>query len=128
MRNYLQSFDRFVTLSYKGRFLKDRLGLDVKSYAIEFVRDLNAIILPGSARNQTARHLTPRFVRIASVFTIDGDASLPLRNRLLWGGDLFYEWVPELYVNFPQSNPQDLPIGCPLEKSGHSDAGVQSRL
>lgn len=118
VRNYLQSFDRFVTLSYKGRFLKDRLGLDVKSYAIEFVRDLNAIILPGSARNPNGTTFDTQIRSYRVGLTIDGDASLPLRNRLLWGGDLFYEWVPELYVNFPQSNPQDLPIGCPLEKSG----------
>jgi hypothetical protein len=34
VRNHLQSFDRYVTLQYKGRFLKDRLGLDAKAYAV----------------------------------------------------------------------------------------------
>lgn len=120
VRNYLQSFDRFVTLSYKGRFLKDRLGLDIKGYAIEFVRDLNAVILPASSRNPSGTTFDTAIRSYRMGLTIDGDASLPLRNRLLWGGDLFYEWAPEMTVRFPISAPEALPISCPLEQAGRT--------
>ena len=118
IRNHLQSFDRYVTLQYKGRFLKDRLGLDVKSYAVEFVRDLDAVLLPGSSRNPSGTTFNTDIRSYRVGLTVDGDATLPLRNRLLWGGDLFYEWVPEPTVHFPLSEPKDLPISCPLEKPG----------
>jgi outer membrane receptor protein involved in Fe transport len=118
VRNHLQSFDRFVTLQYKGRFLKDRLGLDIKAYAVEFVRDLDAVLLPGSSRNPSGTTFNTAIRSYRTGLTIDGDATLPLRNRLLWGGDLFYEWAPELTVQFPLSDPKDLPISCPLERSG----------
>lgn len=118
IQNYLQAFDRFVTLSYKGRFLKDRLGLDIKGYAVEFVRDFNAVILPGSPRNLSGTTFATEARSYRVGLTIDGDASLPLRNRLLWGGDVFHEWAPEWTVRFPLSRPEDLPISCPLEKPG----------
>jgi hypothetical protein len=51
-----------------------------------------------------------------------------LRNRLLWGGDLFYEWAPEPTVQFPLSDPKDLPISCPLERSGMTSPVFKPQL
>ena len=118
VRNHLQVFDRFVTLQYKGRFLKDRLGLDIKSYAVEFIRDLDAVLLPGSSRNPSGTTFNTEIRSYRLGLTVDGDATLPLRNRLLWGGDLFYDWVPEPTVRFPLSTPESLPISCPLSQPG----------
>ncbi|MCS6914224.1 MAG: TonB-dependent receptor [Myxococcales bacterium] len=113
--NRFTVLDRYLVLQYKSRFLRDRMGLDTKLYGIEFVRDIAAVSLPPS-------RLLPRGLSFAAAahayrvgMTLDGDTTLPLRNRLLWGGEVFHEWVPEVQVSFPQADPARLPLGCPLQ-------------
>jgi outer membrane receptor protein involved in Fe transport len=114
-KNYIDIFDRYLTLQYKSRFLKDRVGLDAKLYGIQFVRDINALIIPGSALLPPGLTITAPTESYRLGFSIDGDASLPLRNRLLWGGDVFHEWVPAAQVTFPDIPAASLPIACPLQ-------------
>jgi len=115
VRNFIDIIDRYLTLQYKSRFLKDRVGLDAKLYGIQFVRDINAAILPGSAVLPSGLNITAPLTSYRVGFSIDGDASLPLRNRLLWGGDVFHELVPTTSVDFPGIDPARLPIACPLQ-------------
>lgn len=114
VKNYINIIDRFITLQYKSRFLKDRVGIDAKLYGIQFVRDIDAVIVPGSALLPSGLNIETPLVSYRAGFSIDGDAALPLRNRLLWGGDVFYEVVPTVSVDFPDVDPSRLPIACPL--------------
>ena len=41
-------YDRYGVLEYKDRFCKDRFGLTVKGYCIQFVRDYRHPALPAS--------------------------------------------------------------------------------
>lgn len=112
-RNEFTVLDRYVTLQFKGRFLKDQIGVDAKAYGIEFVRDIHALTVPASRLlPQGLVFAAPvRSYRVGATF--DGDATLPLRNRLLYGGEVFYEWVPEVPVSFPGARPERLPLACP---------------
>lgn len=113
IRNGITVLDRYLTLQYRDRFLNDRLGLDAKVYGIEFYRDIQAVSISPSilAPNGLSFSASVRSYRIGG--TVDGDVTLP-RNRLLFGGEAFYEWVPEATVSFPTTEPARLPLGCPL--------------
>jgi outer membrane receptor protein involved in Fe transport len=123
-QNYLNTFDRFLTLQYKSRFLQDRVGVDAKLYGIQFERSLNFVIVPGSTLDPTGLSISAPVDSYRVGFSVDGDATLPHHNRLLFGGDVFHEWVPtssvELTTNnadavgVPPLNPAQLPINCPL--------------
>src|SRR5581483_5190865 len=39
----------------------------------------------------------------------------PFRNRLLWGGDVFHEVVPEVDATILGLPPAKLPLSCPLQ-------------
>jgi iron complex outermembrane receptor protein len=114
MRNSFTALDRFITLQYKGRFFKDRIGIDTKLYGIEFVRDIAAVTVPPSRLLASGLTFSANVRSYRVGTTIDGDAALPLRNRLLFGGEVFHEWVPEVAVTFPGANPARLPLACPL--------------
>lgn len=118
VRNRLTVLDRYVVLQYKDRFLQDRLGLDLKVYGIEFERDVAPVTLPGSLALPTGLsfHADVRSYRVGGTF--DGDLALPRRNRLLFGGEAFHEWVPRTDLIFPEAqDPQHplLPLACPLD-------------
>lgn len=122
IKNYINILDRYLTIQYKSRFLKDRLGLDAKLYGIQFVRDINALIVPGTSVNPAGVNLEVPLASYRVGFSVDGDASLPLRNKLLFGGDVFHERVGETNISFTtnlgepfNNNPGRLPINCPLE-------------
>ena len=94
-------YDRYGVLEYKDRFAKDRLGLTVKGYGTQFVRDF------GVAALSVERVLAPRPTTPATpgglhfsfagqqIFrfggTADLDVNLPFNIRLLAGGEFFYE-------------------------------------
>lgn len=114
VRNYLNTFDRYITLQAKGRFLKDRLGLDAKLYGIQFERHLSFPILPGTLLNPNAISIETPVYSYRVGFSVDGDATLPFHNRLLFGGDVFHEWVPTTGLTLSIDDPGKLPVNCPL--------------
>lgn len=113
--NMVGGFDRFVTLQFKNRFLHDRLGLDAKLYGIQFERNIDFVVLPGTALNTTGVTLATDFRGYRAGFSVDGDAALPLRNKLLFGGDVFHEWNPQSNLQFAPISPAAVPINCPLQ-------------
>lgn len=115
LRNFLNTIDRYVTLQYKSRFLKDRLGIDAKLYGIEFERHLSIAVLPGTLLNPSGLGLSAPVSSYRVGFSIDGDVALPWKNRLLFGGDVSHEWVPTTNLELDIDNPRRLPINCPLE-------------
>jgi len=141
-RNLTNGFERFVTAQYKDRFLRDRLGVDAKLYAVQFRREIDFVILPGTRPNPPGLTLNTPVESYRAGFSIDGDAALPARNKLLFGGDVFHEWVPQADLHFryaeteglsaqvaamipPESTlPSRLPLNCPLA-SGSTLSNLQ---
>ncbi len=115
LTNYLNAYDRYVTLQLRRRFLNDRLGLDIKSYGIQFVREFNTVIAPPTTALPSGQSFqtSPTSYRVG--ITVDSDAVLPRNNRLRFGGEAFYEFLPPTEVRFPGANPQALSISCPVE-------------
>lgn len=113
-QSFANTFDRYLILSYKSRFAKDRLGVDAKLYGIEFDRSLNFVVLAGALLNPPGLNLIAPVRSYRVGFSLDGDATLPGHNRLLYGGDVFHEWVPTTGLLLSGAAPQALPINCPL--------------
>jgi outer membrane receptor protein involved in Fe transport len=118
-------YDRFAALEYRDRFAGGRLGLNVKGYIEQSVWDIIQFmflppseVLPGGA----TINAVPNGQRAGMTF--DGDLALPYSNRLLFGGEAFYEWIDESGATVRSPNPgggtiNHLPIACP-----HLDNGL----
>jgi outer membrane receptor protein involved in Fe transport len=122
-------FDRYGVLEYKDRYAKDRVGLTVKGYAVQFVRDLSIQLFPSSAflpRNAAVPgdlgglHFSfagQQIFRFGG--TADLDVNLPYGIRLLAGGEFFYEGMRNSNVKFADpTNVDALPLLCPVDSTG----------
>jgi iron complex outermembrane receptor protein len=128
-------YDRYGMLEYKDRYLKDKLGLTVKAYGTQFVRNYTQIALfPGSAflpPEMVNGKLTTGGLRFGfdqTIFragaTADLDFQLPLNIRLLAGGEFFYEAGNGLNSKFQAPvNANSLPLICPVDETGARIAG-----
>ncbi len=114
LTNYLNAYDRYITLQLRRRMLSDRLGIDVKAYGVQFVRELNTVIAPPSPAVPSGQNFVTSPTSYRGGLTFDGDAVLPRNNRLRFGGEAFYEFLPSTEVRFPGASPQTLSISCPL--------------
>ncbi len=124
-----QHYDRYGVLEYKDRFAKDRIGLTVKGYGTQFVRDFSIQLFPSSAflpRNPANPNdvggLNLNFTG-QKIFrfggTADLDFNLPFHIRLLAGGEFFYEGLRDSSAHFVDpSDVNDLPILCPVQPDG----------
>jgi iron complex outermembrane receptor protein len=126
------TYDRYGILEYKDRFLRDRLGLTVKAYGTQFVRDYNIQLLPpssffppqigpdGKPNGPGGLHFGfpgSKILRFGG--TADLDVNLPFNLRLLAGGETFYETMFDSNEHF--DSPTDaalLPILCPVDDQG----------
>jgi outer membrane receptor protein involved in Fe transport len=123
-------YDRYAMLEYKDRFLKDRLGLTVKGYGTQFVREVKTVLFPGSTFLPPQMDTNGRLTQGGLIFgfgqqifragvTADLDVNLPFNIRLLAGGEFFWEGVfgsPATFENPVDSN--FLPILCPVNDMG----------
>jgi outer membrane receptor protein involved in Fe transport len=129
-------YDRYGVLEYKDRFAKDRIGLTVKGYATQFVRDLSIQLFPSSAflpknpmvpGDNGGLHLDfsgQKLFRFGG--QADLDVNLPFHIRLLAGGEFFYEGMRDSAVHFNDpTNVDFLPLLCPVQDNG---AGGTSRI
>jgi hypothetical protein len=114
LTNYLNAYDRYITLQLHRRMLSDRLGIDIKAYGVQFVRELNTVIAPPSPAVPSGQNFVTSPTSYRGGLTLDGDAVLPRNNRLRFGGEAFYEFLPSSEVRFPGASPQALSISCPL--------------
>jgi hypothetical protein len=121
-------YDRYGMLEYKDRYLKDKIGLTVKGYGTQFVRDYRVDLFPGSAflpPEMINGKLTEGGLRVTlgqKVFrvgvTADVDFNLPLNIRLLAGGEFFYEGVVGSFASFQAPvNADNLPLYCGLDEN-----------
>jgi iron complex outermembrane receptor protein len=129
--NRFNHYDRYGILEYKDRYLKDRIGLTVKGYYTQFVRDFVFQALPPSfvfpvfsrdggktERGGLLADLAGQLIQRAGG-TVDVDVNLPYNLRLLFGGELFYEGISNSTAKFPApKDAQDLPFYCPVDASG----------
>ncbi|MFH2006618.1 MAG: TonB-dependent receptor [bacterium] len=93
--------DTYVWLHYAGKYLKNRLGLDAKAYYTQFERKMDPFVylpytndlIPGVAANNSA-------TAHRSGITLDFNAALHRKFQLLFGGEVFYEWVKDATSEF----------------------------
>lgn len=124
-------YDRYGVLEYRDRYLKDKIGLTVKGYAVQFVRDftfevfptsnffpattMNGVTNPGGLMGSFAGQKIFRFGG-----TVDTDFQLPLHIRLLVGGEFFYEGLRDSNITIlGPADPNLLPLVCPVDASGN---------
>ena len=126
-RTTWNTYDRYGALEYKDRFAKDRIGVTVKGYAAQFVRDFDIELFPSSAffpPRPDLRMGDPGGLHLGfagqKIFrfggTADLDFNLPFNIRLLAGGEFFYEGIRDSNMTF--TDPVDvnqLPILCPVD-------------
>jgi outer membrane receptor protein involved in Fe transport len=120
------SYDRYGVLEYRDRYLKDRIGLTVKAYGTQFVRDYAFQLFPPSnffpptktsPGGLIATFAGQKIFRVGG--TVDTDFNLPFNIRILVGGELFYEGLRG--SNSTVIAPGDVnlvPLVCPVDANG----------
>ncbi len=127
--NSFSFYDRYGVLEYKDRYLKDRIGLTVKGYATQFVRDAGVRVFPSSAFFAKDPAVQGDFGGLRFSFagqkifrfggTADLDVNLPFGIKLLAGGEFYYEGMRDSNATFIDPvNPNALPIVCPVQDNG----------
>ncbi len=93
--------NNFVYLKYKDRFLKDKLGINVRGFYSQFQRGfkpaaifkVSPTVLDGLAFSQnTVAHRTGG--------TLDLDIQAHRTFKILGGGEVFYEWLKDADIYF----------------------------
>jgi len=127
-RDTWNHFDRYGVLEYKDRFLKDRIGVSAKAYAVQFVRQYGVELYPASTFFPKTSPSDPGglafTIQPQQSFrfggTVDLDFKLPFDIRLLAGGELFYEGIRNSTQTFSDPvDPNLLPILCPVDEMGN---------
>jgi len=93
--------DSYAYLQYRGRWLKDRLKLDTKGYYTRFDRQTAPLVyLPYT--NDLMRGAANEVTLVAhrAGVTVDMNMQVARKLKLLWGGELFYEWVKDARSHF----------------------------
>jgi outer membrane receptor protein involved in Fe transport len=121
-------YDRYAVLEYKDRFARDRVGLTVRGYGVQFIEDYSIQLFPASAFFPRTSPTDPGGLHFSfggdHVFRIGGTADLdfrlPLDLRLLVGGEFFYEGVRDSNSTFADpTDPNLLPLLCPVDAAGN---------
>lgn len=130
-------WDRYAILEYKDRFKKDTIGVTVKGYWTQFVRNFDIQLFPpsslfpafnGPGGNPQVGGLhfgfPNQFVHRGGT-TLDLDFNFKHGFRLLLGGEAFYEGINDSVESFsqqpytgwsadaPGGSPASLPLICP---------------
>jgi outer membrane receptor protein involved in Fe transport len=121
------TYDRYGILEYKDRYFKDHLGITVKAFGTQFVRDFSPQLFPssmffppqlgpdGKPNGPGGLHFSFGGGIFRAGGTVDLDASLPFGIRILAGAELFYEGVQNFNERFEApTDPNKLPVLCPV--------------
>jgi iron complex outermembrane receptor protein len=131
-KDRINHYDRYGILEYKDRYLKDKLGLAVKGYYTQFVRDYDiqlfapSVLFPPNNIGNPSQPATNvgglHFAFIGQIIqrfggTVDLDVNLPHAIRLLFGGEAFYEGINNSVAAFRENDPNNLPFYCPQRQN-----------
>ena len=125
-------YDRYVVGDYKKRTAGGRFGANLKAYGVEFGRDVRAsnafspqAILEGGAQ------IRSNLGSYRAGTQADFDTRLGDSVQLLFGGETFYEWLPDRTTDGGSRQgpgtqatflgPSDLtrlPLNCPVQPDG----------
>jgi outer membrane receptor protein involved in Fe transport len=99
--NQLNWTESFVYLRYKDRWLQNRLGLNTRGYYIRFERKISpAVIFPQTPAVLSGLAFDTTTVAHRAGYTVDMDFNVARWLRLVWGGEVFYEWLRDADVEF----------------------------
>jgi outer membrane receptor protein involved in Fe transport len=126
-RNLWNIYDRYAILEYKDRFLHEKLGLTVKGYGTQFVRNFGDTLFPpsyffpnsygpnGQLIGQGGLNFSVSQFIFRAGTTADIDYDLPFNLRLLVGGEFFYEGVRDSTQKFNEPlDSTQVPVICPV--------------
>lgn len=109
--------DRQVLVGYRKQLLRNALTLTGRAFFTEYVRRWSPWViavpnqlLPGGVSGSYD------FTSLRAGANFDAEAALS-RVKLLFGGELFYDYLPEHTV-FYLTDPSQLPFPCPPDRGG----------
>ncbi len=96
-KNEIDFFERYGIVEYKTRFDDDRAGLTAKAYVIQFVREFEPlqVLDPIPQLLEGGLSFNANFTNYRVGTSVDGDAELSPKLRLIYGGEAFHEWLPD---------------------------------
>jgi outer membrane receptor protein involved in Fe transport len=129
--NQVNFADRYLVAEYRASSEERDVNVSVKGYFVDFVRRIDPFFggaaLPGILEGGIS-FASPMEAYRGGV-AVDGDAALPGRVRLIWGAEVFREWMAETETGSRQGDgvqtdfdgPLDvsvLPLPCPRDVDG----------
>jgi outer membrane receptor protein involved in Fe transport len=123
-RNRQDVFDRYAVLEYRTRLARDRAGLTVRGYGIQFSRGFQPLqVLAPSERVRGGLAFQTDLTSYRVGVAVDGELELGRTARVLYGAETFHERKPELDASYQGRGsrseilaPNDLtslPLLCP---------------
>jgi outer membrane receptor protein involved in Fe transport len=120
--NYFDMFTSpYASLGYHGEFLNNKLRIDTKAgYIRNNLAFERYVVIGPSSLVRGGAVVMQKFTSHRVGVTIDGDAVLPRRSRILFGGEVYYDWMPENIANFDSEvdTLKGLPFRCPRDSTG----------
>jgi len=93
--NEWRTFDRFVVAEYRDRFANGKAGIALKGYGIEFARGLYPLsVLAPSTAIQGGLSFTGEMTSYRVGGALDADLEIAKPLRVLYGAEMFTEWMP----------------------------------
>lgn len=132
--NQVNFYDRYAVAEYRTRFAEGRAGVNVKAYAMQFVRDFEQLgilaPLPGLLEGGLAFRFDSTTYRLGGA--LEGDVELPRGLRLQYGAEGFSEFAMNDVTRSRQGDgieatfigPYELtrlPLPCPMEIDNAAD-------
>ncbi len=118
-QNGIQFYDRYGILEYKTRFADNKAGLTVKGYGIQFVRAFTPLQVlspvPGLIEGGLSFRVDATNYRAGGAF--DGDLELPGNLRVLYGAEVFRDWLPSNTVLSRQGDGAEATFDAPYDLS-----------
>ncbi|MBX3159251.1 MAG: TonB-dependent receptor [Deltaproteobacteria bacterium] len=112
--------DRYAVLEYRTRFARDKAGLTMRAYGIQFVRGFGPLqVLAPSETVQGGLSFAADLTSYRLGGALDGDLELSRKMRLLYGVEAFHELKPEHNGAGTESeirtpyNLENVPLACP---------------
>jgi outer membrane receptor protein involved in Fe transport len=115
-KNRQDVFDRYAVAEYQTRFAKEKAGITVRAYAIQFVRGFQPLqVLTPSLLVQGGLAFKADLTNYRAGTAVDGDLELTRTLRVLYGAETFYEWKPDNVTRSRQGRGTESEIIAPYD-------------